>query len=139
MAPPEAWADGRGGLRSTRQDGYALLAHEGHIADALCGRWQRERIRDWVNQRCWSERQQARTFHAATERLDAGLLLGIHFGFDGGERSISTLAAGLDGGGLMTEMHAPWDDAALGNFHQGLSHLARGYAALILEEPGSEA
>ncbi len=33
----------------------------GHIPDAMCGRWERERdrIRDWVNEHCWSERKQA--------------------------------------------------------------------------------
>lgn len=176
-------------------DRAVTLARDGHIPDAMCGRWARERdrIRDWVNQHCWSERKQAYTFYAGTERLDAGLLLGIRFGFDGGERSISTLAAirrelahgplvyrysgadqeegaflacsywmveahavlgeadqarelmrevlaaSLNGVGLMTEMRDPRDGAALGNFPQGLSHLAMVHAALILEEPEPEA
>lgn len=49
------------------------------------------------------------------------------------------LAASLNGVGLMTEMRDPHDGAALGNFPQGLSHLAMVHAALILEEPEPEA
>ncbi|WP_295516649.1 hypothetical protein [uncultured Pseudomonas sp.] len=134
-----------------RQDGYAPLARDGHSPDALCGRWERERdrIRDGANQHCWSGRKQAYTFYAGAEREEGAFLACFYWMVEAHavlgevdqarELMCEVLAASLDGVGLMTEMRDPRDGAALGNFPQGLSHLARMHAALILEEPEPEA
>jgi GH15 family glucan-1,4-alpha-glucosidase len=50
----------------------AELARNGHIAgDAE--RWEKEseRIRDWIDEHCWSKAKHSYTFYAGTERLDA--------------------------------------------------------------------
>ena len=60
-------------------------------------RWRREadRVHAWVEEHCWSDRQQAYTMCAGSEDLDAGVLLAARFGFDRGERMASTVRAVL--------------------------------------------
>jgi GH15 family glucan-1,4-alpha-glucosidase len=76
-------------------DRAVKLAQGGHIPDAMQERWgrERDRIRDWIDEHCWSETKQSYTFYAGTDRLDAGLLLAIRFGFEGKERLIKTCEA----------------------------------------------
>jgi GH15 family glucan-1,4-alpha-glucosidase len=71
------------------------LAEENHIPSNCVPRWKRERdrIAQWINEHCWSERQQAYTFYAGTDRLDASLALAVQFGFDGKARLNSTIDA----------------------------------------------
>jgi GH15 family glucan-1,4-alpha-glucosidase len=61
-------------------------------------RWRAEadRIRDWVNRFCWSDKRQTYTMYAGSDALDAGVLLGARFGFDRGRRMTGTLTAVRD-------------------------------------------
>lgn len=59
------------------------LAKEKHIESTWIERWQRERdrIRDWVEEHCWSENLQAYLFYRGSDdRLDASLALVHHYG-----------------------------------------------------------
>ena len=71
------------------------LAKAGHLPTTCCERWDRERqrIADWIDEHCWSEKRQAYVFHAGTERLDASMALAVRFGFPRTDRLISTLKA----------------------------------------------
>ena len=73
------------------------LAERGAIPgrDAALWRRERERIRDFVETRCWSERRGSYTFYAGTDDLDASVLLGARNGFADpkGERMAGTIAA----------------------------------------------
>lgn len=73
-------------------DRAVALAREGQIATSHVARWERERdrIRDWVDAECWSEKLQSYTFYPGTERLDASLLLGARFGFERRDRLAAT-------------------------------------------------
>ncbi|WP_269669602.1 glycoside hydrolase family 15 protein [Pseudomonas luteola] len=172
-------------------DRAVKLAEKGHIPDTMQKRWKRERdrIRDWIDEHCWSEAKQAYTFYAGTDKLDAGILLAIRFGFESKQRLITTceaihrelargplvyrysgaekeegaflacsfwlvesyavlgdnqrakalmedvLKVSTNGIGLMTEMMDPQTGEALGNFPQGLSHLAMIHAILAVDDP----
>jgi len=172
-------------------DRAVKLAEKGHIPNTMQKRWERERdrIRDWIDEHCWSEAKQAYTFYAGTDKLDAGLLLAIRFGFESKQRLITTceaihrelargplvyrysgaekeegaflacsfwlvesyavlgdnqrakalmedvLKVSTNGVGLMTEMMDPQTGEALGNFPQGLSHLAMIHAILAVDDP----
>jgi GH15 family glucan-1,4-alpha-glucosidase len=76
----------------TALDRAAWLADRGQIDATYRTRWQRERdrIRDWVDRHCWSERKQAYTLHPGSERLDAALLLAVRFGFERKDRLAQT-------------------------------------------------
>ncbi|HEU5033120.1 MAG TPA: glycoside hydrolase family 15 protein [Mycobacteriales bacterium] len=158
----------------------ALQLHDrGQIATGHAERWvvERDAIRDWVEDRCWSEEKQVYTFYAGTEDLDAAVLLAGWTGFDRGDRLRSTIDAirqelaegplvyrytGMDKEegaflacsfwmvsalvavgrtddarammdelvrlpndvGLLSEQMEPATRRQLGNFPQGLSHLA---------------
>ncbi|RKR03500.1 GH15 family glucan-1,4-alpha-glucosidase [Kushneria sinocarnis] len=72
------------------------LAEAGHIEPTWQERWRRERdrIRDWINEHCWSEARQAYTFHSETEGLDAAMFLTHRFGREENrERMLSTYRA----------------------------------------------
>ncbi|WP_318370679.1 glycoside hydrolase family 15 protein [Enterobacter sp.] len=58
------------------------LAKDGHIETTWVERWSREkdRIRDWIESHCWSEKKQAYSFYAGTDRLDASLGLVWYYG-----------------------------------------------------------
>ncbi|GAB1692902.1 glycoside hydrolase family 15 protein [Krasilnikovia sp. M28-CT-15] len=58
-------------------------------------RWRAERdaIRAWVNEHCWSPRKRSYSFFAGTDDLDAATLLAGQTGFDTGERLSGTVAA----------------------------------------------
>ena len=164
------------------------LAETGQIP-GRAERWaaERDRIRNWVEQNCWSEERQAYVWYPDSDKLDASILLHAISGFDRGERMSATLdalRAELGRGallyrfsgaekeegafvactfwmvsalahvgrleeaaelmdqavalandvGLFTEMITESDHAFLGNFPQGLSHLALITAALTLDD-----
>jgi GH15 family glucan-1,4-alpha-glucosidase len=48
-------------------------------------RWERQAIRRWIEQHCWSSAKQAFTFYAGTEELDAAVLLAARTGFLAGD------------------------------------------------------
>nr|WP_318381829.1 glycoside hydrolase family 15 protein [uncultured Enterobacter sp.] len=58
------------------------LATDHHIESTWAARWSREkdRIRDWIETHCWSEKKQAYTFYAGTDKLDASLCLTWYYG-----------------------------------------------------------
>nr|WP_314845343.1 glycoside hydrolase family 15 protein [uncultured Microbacterium sp.] len=77
-------------------------ALEDAVALAECGaipgsaeRWkaERDRIRLWIDEHCWSEERGAYVFHAGADDLDASVLLHAPTGFDRGERMSSTIDA----------------------------------------------
>ena len=81
------------------------LAEKGHLPSNGIPRWSRERdrIEVWVNDHCWSEKKQAYTFYAGSDRLDASLTLAAYFGFTQPERLSLTCKA------LRKELqHGPW-------------------------------
>ncbi len=79
----------------TALDRAVGLAAQGQIDTSHAERWARERdrVRDWVDAHCWSERQQSYTMYPGTERLDAALLLAAPFGFESRERVAATREA----------------------------------------------
>lgn len=79
----------------TALDRAVRLAELGEIATEHAQRWkaEAERIKDWVNQHCWSDRKQSYTCFAGTDDLDAATLLAGRTGFDRGERLAGTISA----------------------------------------------
>jgi GH15 family glucan-1,4-alpha-glucosidase len=73
-------------------DRASKLAEAGQIPDGKAQRWARERdrIRDWIDEHCWSQTLEAYTLHPGTERLDASLLLAARFGFERKDRIAQT-------------------------------------------------
>jgi GH15 family glucan-1,4-alpha-glucosidase len=64
-------------------DQAVAMAEGKHIEPTWVGRWERERdrIRDWIEEHCWSESRQAYMFYVGCEdRLDASLALMHHYG-----------------------------------------------------------
>ena len=59
------------------------LSAEGHAPTDHAERWleERDRIRAWIDQRCWSDEQQAYTFYPDTAALDASVLLAVRIGY----------------------------------------------------------
>ncbi len=170
-------------------DRAARLAEVGAIATEHAGRWEAERdqIKAWVNEFCWSATKSSYTFYAGTDELDAATLLAGQTGFDQGARLAGTVDAirrelsdgplvyrysgmaeqegafiactywlvsalthldRLDDArqlldesmclandlGLLSEQHGARPGQLLGNFPQGLSHLALINAATTLSE-----
>jgi GH15 family glucan-1,4-alpha-glucosidase len=73
------------------------LAERDHLPDRDIGRWRAEveAITDFVDGQCWSPLQKSYTRHAGTDELDAGLLLGVLFGYaePDDHRLVSTVEA----------------------------------------------
>ncbi|MGZ4353237.1 MAG: glycoside hydrolase family 15 protein, partial [Gaiellaceae bacterium] len=75
------------------------LAEMGHVRidDETRARWQRtqEEIREFVEERCWSEARQSYVFHADADTLDAAVLLNARIGFVSPDdpRFVSTIDA----------------------------------------------
>jgi GH15 family glucan-1,4-alpha-glucosidase len=61
------------------------LCDAGHLPGSHAPAWRRERlaIREFIETHCWSERLGSYTRDAGAEELDASLLLGILFGYEG--------------------------------------------------------
>lgn len=70
------------------------LAESGAIPGSA-ERWraERDRIRAWVEEHCWSDCRSAYVFYPGSEKLDASVLLHAPSGFDRGERMSSTIDA----------------------------------------------
>ncbi len=86
-------------------DDAVALAESGAIPGSA-ERWkaERERIRLWIEENCWSEVKSAYVFYAGSEELDASVLLHAPTGFDRGERmstTIDALTAELGAGPLL--------------------------------------
>lgn len=58
-------------------------------------RWraERDRIRDWVEENCWSEDRQSYVWYPGSEELDASILLHAISGYERGPRMSSTIDA----------------------------------------------
>ena len=67
----------------------------GQLRDADVSKWRKERdaIREFVEQSCWSDEKKSYTFYAGTDQLDASVLLCARTGFDVGERLVGTIDA----------------------------------------------
>ncbi|WP_443208646.1 glycoside hydrolase family 15 protein [Rhodococcus rhodochrous] len=70
------------------------LAEVGQIP-GTADRWRRERdlIRDWIEENCWSDELGCYTAYPGTDRLDASVLLGAVGGYDRGSRMQATCDA----------------------------------------------
>lgn len=75
-------------------DDAVALAESGAMPGSA-DRWraERERIRLWIEEHCWSPTRRAYTFFAGSDDLDASVLLHAPSGFDRGERMSSTIDA----------------------------------------------
>ncbi|OYC95908.1 glycoside hydrolase family 15 protein [Microbacterium sp. Yaish 1] len=75
-------------------DDAVALAENGAIPGSA-ERWkaERERIRLWIDENCWSEAKSAYVFYAGSDELDASVLLHAPTGFDRGERMSTTIDA----------------------------------------------
>lgn len=74
-------------------DRAVRLTETGQITSPHVDRWRSERdqIRRYINERCWSEHKQSYTFYAGTDELDAAVLLMARTGFcQPGDRRLST-------------------------------------------------
>ncbi|WP_197975466.1 glycoside hydrolase family 15 protein [Rhizobium sp. CFBP 8762] len=71
------------------------LADGNHLPTTCRDRWARtrDRIAEWIETHCWSEKLQAFSFYAGSDTLDASMALAVRFGFDGKERLESTIRA----------------------------------------------
>lgn len=75
-------------------DDAVALADAG-IIPGSAERWsaERDRIRAWVDENCWSAQRSAYVFFAGTDELDTSVLLHAPSGFDRGERMSTTIDA----------------------------------------------
>ncbi|MFS0714226.1 glycoside hydrolase family 15 protein [Microbacterium sp. 2P01SA-2] len=75
-------------------DDAVALAESGAIPGSA-ERWkaERERIRLWIDENCWSDAKSAYVFSAGSDELDASVLLHAPTGFDRGERMSTTIDA----------------------------------------------
>jgi GH15 family glucan-1,4-alpha-glucosidase len=168
------------------------LAERGHLPGTHADRWREEqtKVRDYVEERCWSEGADAYTEFAGEDHVDAAVLRAARMGWtrvnrDRISRTVDTLRERLDAGGgllyrtsreagnegafvacsfwlaealarlgrvdegealfeemlgytndvgLLSEQIDPSSGAFLGNFPQGLSHLALINAAGALQD-----
>ncbi|KQQ03729.1 MULTISPECIES: glycoside hydrolase family 15 protein [unclassified Rathayibacter] len=75
-------------------DAAVHLAELGQVpGSAERWRFERDRIRDWIEENCWSEELGAYVMYPGTEELDASVLLHTTSGYERGERMISTIDA----------------------------------------------
>lgn len=71
----------------TALDRAVRLTEAGQLTSPHVPRWRLERdeIRSWTNQHCWSPTKRAFTFYAGTDELDAAVLLAARTGFCSGD------------------------------------------------------
>lgn len=71
------------------------LADQGQLPTTCRERWSRERDRvaQWIEDECWSDKQQAFVMYPGSDKIDASLALAVRFGFDGRARLKLTLDA----------------------------------------------
>lgn len=82
-----------------------FLADAGQVSGSTV-RWsaERDRIRQWIEKNCWSEKLSAYAMYPDSDDLDASVLLHAPSGYDRGERMSSTIdaiAADLGAGPLL--------------------------------------
>lgn len=75
-------------------DAAVHLAEAGQVAGSP-DRWrfERDRIRDWIEEHCWSEVLGSYVMYPGSEELDASVLLHGPSGYERGERMVSTIDA----------------------------------------------
>lgn len=71
------------------------LADQGQLPTTCRDRWvrERDRIKEWIETNCWSEKKKAFVMYPGSSKLDASLALAVRFGFDGHDRLKATIAA----------------------------------------------
>jgi GH15 family glucan-1,4-alpha-glucosidase len=78
-------------------DHAVQLAGEARLPAGNAGRWKkvREEIREWVEERCWSEARGAYVMWPGSDELDASVLIAARYGYwgVGDERLASTIEA----------------------------------------------
>lgn len=76
-------------------DRAVRLAEAGHLSKRRARRWASERdaVRRWIEENCWSSSKNSYTFYAGTDDLDAAVLLAARTGFAKGERLLGTIDA----------------------------------------------
>ena len=82
------------------------LAAAGEAPDRHADRWREEceRIRAFVDERCWSDSLQSYSFYADSDELDASLLLAVRVGYPAAEvkglnSTVDAIRRGLTAGG----------------------------------------
>jgi GH15 family glucan-1,4-alpha-glucosidase len=99
LSPPQQYTSSKHGSW-VALDRAVRLGEGGQIDGAHVPRWrlERDRVRAWIDERCWSSRRRAYTFCAGSEKLDAALLLMARTGFcePGDPRLGSTIDAILE-------------------------------------------
>ena len=86
-------------------DRAVRLAEIDQVTSPHLPRWrsERERVRSWICEHCWSEVKQSYTFYAGSDELDAAVLLMARFGF--GEPGDARLGSTIDA--IVAELGAP--------------------------------
>jgi GH15 family glucan-1,4-alpha-glucosidase len=82
LGTPERYTSSKVGCW-VAMDRAVRLAEAGQITSPHVPRWrsEREQIRRYIDERCWSDAKQAYTFYAGTDELDAAVLLMARTGF----------------------------------------------------------
>ncbi|PCE16205.1 glycoside hydrolase [Microbacterium sp. SZ1] len=75
------------------EDAVALAEAGAIPGSAERWRTERDRIRHWIDEHCWSEERSAYVFYPGADALDASVLLHAPSGFDRGERMSTTIDA----------------------------------------------
>lgn len=121
-------------------DRVPRLVEAGHVSGARAPWWASAAalIRQFIEERCWSEARRSYVWYASGAGLDASLLLLPVMRYP--EPDSPCMAATIDairrglGQGPLVYRHRG-SGAFLGNFPQGLGHLALISAAMALREP----
>jgi GH15 family glucan-1,4-alpha-glucosidase len=89
------------------------LARHGEAPDDGVDGWRREaeRIRAWVDDRCWSQARRSYTFYADDDELDAAVLLAVRLGYLGQDdprtaATIDTVRRELSAGGPLLHRYS---------------------------------
>ncbi len=71
------------------------LADQGQLPTTCRERWARERdrVKAWIEENCWSDKEQAFVMYPSSDKIDAAVALAVRFGFDGADRLRLTLDA----------------------------------------------
>ncbi|PPF47245.1 glycoside hydrolase family 15 protein [Pseudoclavibacter sp. AY1F1] len=93
LGDEQHYASSKMGCWQALTDAVALA--EGLHIEGDVDRWraERDRIREWTIEHCWSDDLKSYVMHPGSDRLDASVLLHAPSGFDRGERMSSTIDA----------------------------------------------